>query len=116
MGLNCVSQRLNERMKVRSQSFLFDENLKEAILKVLKAEIGPKNRQLEDFWEMYRNVIKRVDFYALLEEFDFEEYLQRYAKTYFFTRYLRECLQEQIIKDEKLLGFGFGLLDRMIYP
>merc|ERR1712098_700104 len=105
---------LDERMQVRTESFLFDEHLKREILQTLRKEVGQGSLQLEDFWNIYKNVMKSVDFYALKEKFGFDEHLQRYSKSYFFPRYLRECLQEQIIRDEGI--FALSTLERMSYP
>merc|ERR1712098_159068 len=110
MFLNCVLQKLNQRMNMCAKSFLFDQHLKTGIVNALRAEVGSANRKLEDFWKIYRNVMKNVDFHAFQEKFKFCEHLQRYSKTYFFTQYFRECLQQQIITSE------FSAFNRMSYP
>merc|ERR1712098_485949 len=111
--VTCVTDKLDERMMVHMTSFFFDRRLKQAVLEALRKEIGRESRQLGEFWRVYRNVMKSIDFYALKEKYDFDDYLQRYSKNIFFTRYLRECLQQQIITDGEI--FGFSTLE-MIYP
>merc|ERR1712098_1028715 len=113
MFLECILQKLNQRMQMYAESFLFDETfykIKGEIVDALRAEIGSENRKLEDFWKIYRNVMKSVDFHALQETLQFDENLQQDSKTYFFTRYFRECLQEQITTSE------FSAYDSMRYP
>jgi predicted acetyltransferase len=75
--------------------------------------MGPENCQLEDFWKIYRNVLKKVDFYVLQKKFGFDEFLQRHAKTNCFTDCLSECLQEQIGKNVR---FEFSMYNKMSYP
>merc|ERR1712098_614833 len=111
--LNCVLQKLNQRMETCIGSFLFDEHLKEGIADALRAEVGLENRSLEDFWKIYRNVIKTVDFHSLQEKYKFDEHLQRCAKTNGFTKYFRRCLQEQILSP---MSSEFSTLNRMSYP
>jgi hypothetical protein len=101
--LSCISQKLDDRMQDRNNSTPLDKIRKQAILEAFRREVGQDSRQLGDFWKVYRNVMKSVDFYALKEVFDFAEFRT--------TRYLRECLQEQI----KGI-FGFNTLNRMSYP
>merc|ERR1712098_151834 len=102
--LSCVSKWMEAPMQVGRFSFLFDEHLKRGLLGALRTEVGHGIRMLKDFWRIYRNVIKNVDFIG--------EYLQRCAKTYFFTKYLRKCLGDQI--DEEISEFS--KLERMSYP
>lgn len=110
--LTCVSKRMEVPMQVGRFSFVFDEHLKRGLLGALRTEVGHGIRLLEDFWRIYRNVMKNVDFHDLLKTFNFDEHLQRCAKTYFFTKHLRKCLREQI-EDEI---FEFSRFDRMSYP
>lgn len=109
---SCLSKRMEVPMQVGRYSFVFDVHLKRGLLDALRTEIGHGIRLMEDFWRIYRSVIKSVDFHDLLKSFDFDEHLQRCAKTYFFTKYLRKCLQEQMDEDT----FEFSKLDRMSYP
>lgn len=111
--LACIWKKLNEQMWITSGSFVIDRHLKKGILEALETQIGSEIYQLEDFWNIYRNVMKRVDFYALQEKFGFDEDLQRHAKIYCFTRFFRECLQEQIAKDIRL---EFSMYEQMRYP
>merc|ERR1712000_782917 len=96
-------------------SFLFDRRLKQAILDALGKDGVEGSRQLGEFWKVYRNVMKSVDFYALKRKYGFNDYLQRYAKNYFFTRYLQECLQEQMYFFTCKEIFAFSTLE-MSYP
>jgi len=110
--LSCVSRKLDARALIRSQSILVDEqrvrneSIKQGLLGALGTKVGQGSRNLEDFWKIYRNVLKSDEFYALQETFNFKKHI--------FTRFLRECLLEQINIDEKI--FGFSEFDRMRYP
>merc|ERR1712098_174639 len=116
--LHCVTQRMKKPMELGSNSFEFDEHLKRRLLGALRSAIGYDFRRVEEFWGIYRKVMKRAEFHELRKlyqeaqkTYHFEQHLQRSAKTYFFTTYVYECLQEQI--SEKI---DFSDLDRMSYP
>jgi len=90
----------------RRDSIFSHRVLKQTILGAFKREIGQGSRQLGDFWKVYRNVMKRIDFDALKEIFDFGEFTT--------TRCLCECLQEQV--EGILYMMKIFTLYEMMYP